>query len=244
MGPRTLGEHKVLGNPQTAIVPDGVAKATELTPRQEAYRDDIALIRDVVAGDRKAQKKLVLRVMPHLRAVARTLLGDSADTDDAVQVSLMKILRAAKDYRAEGSLERWARRIGVRTCLRIAKQERRHRQQVDRGTELSDVPASLPGPKLAERLPRHVQLYLDKIPETQRDALLLRHALDYSVAEIAELTAAPVDTVKSRLLFGRRALRKLVRQDLAIADAKSTMGPGSNGRGSDDTTSKGQKKHA
>jgi RNA polymerase sigma-70 factor (ECF subfamily) len=133
----------------------------------------------------------------------------------------MKILRAAKDYRAEGSVERWARRIGVRTCLRVAKQERRHRQAVDAGTELGDVPAIAPGPRLAETLPHQLEQYLDRLPEAQREAVLLRHALEYSVAEIAELTAAPVDTVKSRLLFGRRALRKFVRQDLAIAAAKT-----------------------
>jgi RNA polymerase sigma-70 factor (ECF subfamily) len=180
-------------------------------------------MRAVVAGDARAQERLVLRVLPHLRAIARTLLSGSADADDAVQVTLMKVLHAAKDYRAEGSLERWVRRIAVRTCLRVAKRERRHHRALDTGTEVGDVPAIGPGPRLAEQLPRDVDHYLARLPEAQREALLLRHALDYSLGEIAELTAAPVDTVKSRLLFGRRALRKLVRQDLAISAAKASL---------------------
>jgi RNA polymerase sigma-70 factor (ECF subfamily) len=118
----------------------------------------------------------------------------------------------------------------------VAKQERRHRSAVDSGTELADVPADRGGPRLAEALPRNVQHYMDRLPEAQREAVLLRHALDYSVSEIAELTAAPVDTVKSRLLFGRRALRKLVRQDLAIAEAKTSLSPVS--------SSGNEKKHA
>lgn len=209
----------------TAILPAELAQTPKPAVGERTYRDEIALMRAVVAGDARAQKKLVLRIMPHLRAISRTLLGSSADADDAVQVALMKILKAAKDYRAEGSLERWARRIGVRTCLRVAKQERRHRFAVDPGTELADVPADRGPARLAESLPRNVQHYMERLPEAQREAVLLRHALDYSVAEIAELTAAPVDTVKSRLLFGRRALRKLVRQDLAIAEAKTSLQP-------------------
>lgn len=215
----------VLSVQQTAIVPSSLAEDRD-SP-ESPYRDEKALMRRVAAGDAQAQKRLVLRLIPPVRAIARTLLGASADVDDAVQVSLLKILHAAKDYRAEGSLERWARRISVRTCLRLAKRERRHRQPLDASTDLSELPANLPGPRLAERLPRNVEHYLQRVPEAQREALLLRHALDYSVAEIAEVTASPVDTIKSRLLFGRRALRKLVRQDLAIADAKTSGSRGS-----------------
>jgi RNA polymerase sigma-70 factor (ECF subfamily) len=229
--------HSVLGVEQTAIVPSGLAVPVDPPGREGAYRDDVALIRGVVEGDRKAQEKLVLRVLPTLRAVARTLLRSHADADDAVQVTLMKILKAAKDYRAEGSLERWARRIGVRTCIRIAKQERRHRQSVDSGTELADVPANIAGPRLAERLPHEVMHYLSRLPDAQREAILLRHGMDYSVVEIAELVAAPVDTVKSRLLFGRRALRKLVRQDLAISEVNKA-------RPTNEASTTDEKKHA
>ncbi len=89
--------------------------------------------------------------------------------------------------------------------------------------ELAKAPK--PAGRIAVGSARNVQHYMERLPEAQREAVLLRHALDYSVAEIAELTAAPVDTVKSRLLFGRRALRKLVRQDLAIAEAKTSLQP-------------------
>lgn len=215
----------MFGATQAAILPAELAVRPERSDREReaARRDDAALMREVAAGDPRAQEALVLRVLPYLRAIARSLLGEGADADDAVQLALMRVLRAAKDYRAEGALERWARRIAVRTCLRLARQERRHRQARDPDAELAEVAAVLPGPRLSDSLPRDVAQYLSRLPDAQREALLLRHALDYSVAEIAELTAAPVDTVKSRLLFGRRALRKLVRQDLAIARAKTTL---------------------
>jgi RNA polymerase sigma factor (sigma-70 family) len=67
--------------------------------------------------------------------------------------------------------------------------------------------------RLGDGLPRHVAEYLDELPEVQRQVLVLRHVLDYSVAEIAEMVGAPIDTVKSRLLYARRALRKSIRRD-------------------------------
>jgi len=54
------------------------------------------------------------------------------------------------------------------------------------------------------------------LPEAQRQALVLRHALGYGVAEVAELLGVPVDTAKSRLMFGLRALRKAIRRDQLV----------------------------
>ncbi|MFY0539633.1 sigma factor-like helix-turn-helix DNA-binding protein [Nannocystis pusilla] len=45
---------------------------------------------------------------------------------------------------------------------------------------------------------------------------MLRHALDHTLPEIAELTGAPVPTVKSRVLKAEETLRKLIRRDLNL----------------------------
>ncbi len=58
--------------------------------------------------------------------------------------------------------------------------------------------------------------YLDELPEAQRSALVLHHALGHSVEEIAALTGVSPDTVKGRLKLGTAALRKRVRQEIAI----------------------------
>lgn len=78
--------------------------------------------------------------------------------------------------------------------------------------ELAAPPPSRP----SEALPRDVREYLDELPEAQRSAILLHHALGHSVDEIAALTGASPDTVKGRLKLGTAALRKRVRQEIAI----------------------------
>jgi RNA polymerase sigma-70 factor (ECF subfamily) len=51
---------------------------------------------------------------------------------------------------------------------------------------------------------------LEKLPLPQRSALLLHYLEDFSLEEIARITETQVGTVKSRLHYAKRALRKLL----------------------------------
>jgi RNA polymerase sigma-70 factor, ECF subfamily len=171
---------------------------------------DRALVEAMLRGDARAEHNLITRLVPHLRAVARAILGTGADADDGVQVSLLRVLERASSYRGDAPIERWARTVAVRACLRLAESNRRHRPTNDGDDEIVD---ELDDAMLVETLPGPIDAYLEKLPAAQREALVLRHALGYSVAEVAELIGAPVDTVKSRLLYGLRALRRAIRRD-------------------------------
>ncbi|MBK8716590.1 MAG: sigma-70 family RNA polymerase sigma factor [Deltaproteobacteria bacterium] len=80
----------------------------------------MALLRAALRADARAQLELVRRLTPTLRAVATAILGRGGDADDGVQVSLMRVLERASTYRGDASLERWARTVAVRACLRLA----------------------------------------------------------------------------------------------------------------------------
>ena len=83
----------------------------------------------------------------------------------------------------------------------------------DEAHELLGAPAA---ERRSEALPRDVREYLDELPEAQRHAVILHHALGHSVDEIAAATGVSADTVKGRLKLGTAALRKRIRQDIAI----------------------------
>lgn len=186
---------------------------------------DVALLRAVMRADSRAETELVRRLMPPLRAVARTILGNGGDADDGVQIALLRVLERASTYRGEAPLEGWARTIGVRACLRLNETLRRHRP-TDEPIELPASPNDADDDTLLDELPGPIEGYLERLPETQRQALVLRHALGYSVTEVAELLDVPVDTAKSRLLFGLRALRKAIRRDRFVG----APGPATGGR--------------
>jgi len=189
---------------------------------------DLALARRVRRGDAEAETELLERVLPALRAVARAILGTGADADDAVQIGLMRVLDKLASYRGDASLERWCRTVGVRVCLRLSAQNRRHGHAVDPEDESLGLASEVEIP--TDTLAVDVEQYLARISEAQREALVLHHALDYSVPEIAELLGVPTETVKSRLAFGRRALRKLIVRERTIAESPAAK-RGAHGRG-------------
>jgi RNA polymerase sigma-70 factor (ECF subfamily) len=63
---------------------------------------------------------------------------------------------------------------------------------------------------LRERQQR-IQLGLSKLPEPQREAVLLRYSAELDYAQIASLLEAPEATVRSRVFLGLTKLRRLLR---------------------------------
>jgi RNA polymerase sigma-70 factor (ECF subfamily) len=192
--------------------------ASEAMGTVTRHADDVALVERVLARDAAAQRQLLGTLLPHLRVVARTLTRNPADVDDAVQLGLMRVLEGLSSYRGESSLVRWSRRVGSRVCLRLREQDGRRLQVVTVGGEdEAEAASAAPAPaRLGDALPRRLSEYLDALPDAQREVLMLRHVLEHTVPEIAELLDLPVDTVKSRLLYARRAIRKSIRRDQAI----------------------------
>jgi RNA polymerase sigma-70 factor, ECF subfamily len=182
---------------------------------------DVDLAKRAARGNAEAEAELLRRVLPPLRAVARAILGTTADADDGVQLGLLRVLDKLGSYRGEASLERWCRTVAVRVCLRLSAQNRRHAHGIDPEDEGIGLVAesSTTGLPIDSAIAADIEHYLGRISESQREALVLHHALDYSVPEIAELVGVPVDTVKSRLAFGRRALRRLIQRDLTVAES-------------------------
>lgn len=175
---------------------------------------ELETVRRAASGDAKARAWLAGRVVARVRRVARALARNAADADDAAQLSLIEVLRSARTYRAEASLDAWAGRIAARTTLRHVARERRKAEPVVPQTPVLAAPDH--PEELAESLPRSLRCYLDPLPETQRSAIVLHHALGYSLDEVAEMANTSRDTIKSRLRLGMAALRKRVRRDRAL----------------------------
>jgi RNA polymerase sigma-70 factor, ECF subfamily len=203
--------------------PPAQASAASTAPSQNgAPAADIERMRQAGQGEPKAQAWLVARVLPPVRRITRAFLRRSADADDAAQLALLAILKSASTYRGEAAVEGWAKRIAVRATMRFIQKERRKDAPLGDDAE-GALEISAPAEEPAfESLPRDVRDYLNELPEAQRNAILLHHALGYSIEEIGELTEASPDTVKSRLRLGTAALRKRVQREIAFGRGRSS----------------------
>ncbi len=181
--------------------------------------DSLELVTRAAAGNLAAREELVTRLQPRMRTVALAVLGNLPDAEDAVQASLIEVLASAASCRGENLLA-WSDRIAVRTSMRLARQRRVRSAHYEQRADLEDVGGRVADSFPDHELPRPIIEYLSALPEARRIALVLRHVMDYSIEEIAELTSASPNTVKDRLLHARAHMRKLIRRDLVLGGVK------------------------
>ena len=161
----------------------------------------------------------VERLQRRVQSIALSILGNALDAEDATQVILMEILKCVGSLRGE-RLTAWSDRIAVRIAIRNARQRRIHGLRFESTENMDDLAWSRDGAFFEADLARDLRDYLAQLPETRRVVLVLRHMMDYSIEDIAELTEASPNTVKDRLLHARQELRRLIRRDRMIDQSR------------------------
>ena len=169
--------------------------------------DDTELAALAHAGDRDAFGELVRRYAGQARRVARAVLGNEADADDAAQDGFLAALRNLGRYNPKRPFGPWLMRI-----VSNAATDRRRRRKV---RETEQVPPetreSGPGPDgLATRREFNAALEraLATLPERRRLAVVLFDVEGYTHDEVAAVLKVPVGTARSDVFHARRALRK------------------------------------
>lgn len=171
--------------------------------------DESRLAARAQAGDRTAFGELVERYADQARRVARAVLQDSDDADDAAQDAFLAALVKLKQYDAARPFGPWLMRI-----VANAATDRRRRRTVRRA-ELLDEGYIGGGPQpdvIAERavLLGRLRKALAELPERRRLAVVLFDVEGYAHAEIAEILGMPEGTVRSEVFHARRHLRTLL----------------------------------
>ena len=159
------------------------------------------------AGDRDAFGELVRRYAAQARRLARAVLGDPDDADDAAQDGFLAALRHLGRYDPSRPFGPWLLRI-----VANAASDRRRRRRVRRAQQIPpSMAASQPGPDTdADRQGFRKALLeaLSTLPERQRLAAVLFDVEGYSHSEVAEVLDVPEGTVRSDVYHARRALRE------------------------------------
>jgi RNA polymerase sigma-70 factor (ECF subfamily) len=180
-------------------------------PPQGAARiaGEADLVARTLSGERAAFGVLVERYAPQARRVARAVLGDSDEADDAAQDGFLSALVKLGQYDARRPFGPWLMRI-----VANAATDRRRRRQVRR-VEPLDPGLVGGGPRpdteaVRSELGEHLRAALAELPPRRRTAVVLFDVEGYSHAEIAEMLGIPEGTVRSEVFHARRRLRALL----------------------------------
>jgi len=168
---------------------------------------DAELVARVRGGDREAFGELVGHYIGPARRVARAVLRDADDADDAVQDAFLNALTRLEQYDARRPFGPWLLRIVANAAL-----DRVRRRTIRAAEPISDrQPQAAAGP--AEDAERRMMLAeleraLQALPERRRLAVVLFDVEGYEHKEIAKILGVPEGTVRSDVFHARRHLRE------------------------------------
>ncbi|MEI4472613.1 sigma-70 family RNA polymerase sigma factor [Frigidibacter sp. MR17.24] len=148
----------------------------------------------------------IAALLPALRRHARAMLGDAAAADDLVQDVLERALATRAQWRGEGSLKGWLFRIMVN----LHRDGLRRQAARVRLVQTDSLPErAVSGGQDGHLRLREVEAAMQRLPEDQRQALLLVAIEGLSLSEAAAVVEVPEGTLVSRLGRARAALREM-----------------------------------
>jgi len=190
--------------------------------------DESELVARAKAGDRAAIRIIVRQNNRRLFRVARSILKDDWEAEDAVQEAYVRAFNQLSSFEGRSKLSTWLTRIVANEAL---GRLRRRRPETATAAELDtvagqDAATIIPFPLTAQLDPERamaqseinamLEKAIDALPDVYRIVLVARVIEEMSVEETAELFDLKPETVKTRL---HRA-RALLRQDM-----EQTFGP-------------------
>lgn len=155
----------------------------------------------------------LLAAIPRLRRYARALTGDSTRADDLVQDALARAWEKRQLWRAGSDLRAWLFTIMHNVYVNQLALTRREAGNISLDAEGEYGAAwqvAVEGRQIDCIELREVLHHLRRLPDEQREVLLLAAVEELRYQEIAMVLAIPIGTVMSRLSRARDKLRRMV----------------------------------
>jgi len=165
------------------------------------------------AGDPAAWDALFRRYQKPLFVYAFELVHDEQASLDIVQETFVAATRHLGSLREDAKFGSWLFGIAHQKCIQRWRGQDREANALRELAATPDEFETDPGELLMRReLEAEFVNQLNQLSLPQRSVLLLHFVEDFSLEEIAGITATPLGTVKSRLHYAKRALGKMLKE--------------------------------
>ncbi|MBO9575322.1 MAG: sigma-70 family RNA polymerase sigma factor [Sphingobium sp.] len=150
----------------------------------------------------------MVALLPRLRRFAAGLARDLAGGDDLCQMTIERALKSRSQWEEGTRLDSWMYRI-MRNIWIDETRARSRRQQTFAGEE-AGLDVGVAGEQEARVELSLVDRALARLPDEQREAILLVMVEGYGYREAADIIGCPMGTLTSRLVRGRDALQQML----------------------------------
>jgi RNA polymerase sigma-70 factor, ECF subfamily len=176
---------------------------------------DEELVARSVRGDAESFNQLILRWERPIYALAYRTIGREEDARDVCQETFLRAFRALPAFRGQAKFSSWLYRIALNLCRDWIRRERRVPVvQAPEGVDLMDLAVEAePSESIEDLVARKdltalVERAMERLPEEQRTAIVLKEYHGLTFQEIADVVGCPLSTVKTRLYQGLTVLRR------------------------------------
>ena len=172
-------------------------------------------------------ERIMRQYNQRLFRVARSILRDDADAEDALQDAYVQAYRKLDDFRGDAELSTWLTRIVINQALMRVRARRRQTVVVPFGDgrdagapalEVADDMAESPSDAtLRGEVRRVLEQRIDELPDAFRTVFVMREVEEMTARETADALGIPEATVRTRLFRARALLREALDRDVDTA---------------------------
>lgn len=177
--------------------------------------NDCELVSQYIRGNEKAFEVLVKRYQNKIYTTIYLIVKDADVADDLLQETFVKAIRTIQSgkYNEEGKFLPWISRIAHNMAIDYFRRQKRYpsveieeNKKMFNSLEFSEESIEA----VSIRQETHAKLgdMIQRLPETQREVLMMRHYMQMSFQEIADATGVSINTALGRMRYALINLRK------------------------------------
>lgn len=172
----------------------------------------LPLAEAAAAGDTVALRTLLTTLGPQILRVVRRVIGpEHADVEDVAQECAVDLVHALRRFRRESSVTHFACRVALHSAMNARRRQRALKRGLPAGGQVEADQTASPtnGPDTQVLVRASIDLVrqlCSELPEAQSEVLALHCLLGYTMAEVAAICEAPLETVRTRLRTAKLAL--------------------------------------
>ncbi|XZF15782.1 RNA polymerase sigma factor [Chitinophagaceae bacterium MMS25-I14] len=175
------------------------------------------LIRDCIAHDRRAQKKLYDTYSPFVYGVIRRYVPAAEHAAEILNDSFYRIFTRLEQYSFQGAFEAWLRRI---TVNQVSDHFRKKINKADHSVTVEDYHAYVDNDILGRIGQKELLNVIHELPEMQRAVFNMYVFDDYSHKEISELLGITNNNSRWHLNDARRRLKEKISLTMRNVNAR------------------------
>lgn len=165
------------------------------------------IIKQCQSGDLRAFEKIYYQYQDGMYRCAYRMLGSKEDSEDAMQLTFIKLYHSIQKFRGEAKLSTYIFRILFNVCYDLRRKKRK----------TTDINYQEPVFRPQNELELHLDEAIRALPEKMRACFILFAIEGFRQNEIADMLNVTIGTVKAHIFQAKDKLKKSLEGELIIA---------------------------